>query len=67
MKKQNIPVKGYHCVQCHTEFIYKMELEDRQIAVCVNPKCPNYALLAIAQEKMPSEKEIEEAKKEWED
>lgn len=43
------------CNMCHEEFEYHVDqyFRGKTINVCVNPKCPNYALLQISAEKMP--------------
>lgn len=46
------------CVQCHNEMGYHIDDETFKnlIFVCTNPKCSNYGLLAVCQEKMPKER-----------
>jgi|JI10StandDraft_1071094.scaffolds.fasta_scaffold1742378_1 hypothetical protein len=53
----NDVIKEGACNMCHK----KMKLmgfglsENVFISVCVNPRCPNYALLQLPAEKMPKE------------
>ena len=55
MKKQTYK-NCLHCVQCGEEFIYKCDLDNTVVSICSNPKCPNYALLAMPLEQMPKDK-----------
>jgi hypothetical protein len=50
------------CNQCHTRLGGSLLLKDDKdvntfIGFCTNPACPSYALLQIAAEQMPAEKE----------
>jgi hypothetical protein len=57
MKKQTFNTKNLHCVQCHREFVYKVDIRQSLVSICHYPDCPNYGLLAMPQEQMPKEKE----------
>lgn len=50
MKKQT----KYTCVQCHRELVMLM-FREGPMYFCNYADCPNYALFAIPQEKMPEE------------
>ena len=45
------------CVQCGNKMIFRGEFINGlgTPRVCDNPKCPNYALLALSVDEMPSE------------
>lgn len=38
------------CVQCQEEMPYATDVQEKQVAVCLNAKCPNFGLLALSLE-----------------
>jgi len=59
MKKQTYNTENLHCVQCHRELKYKVDLDQSVISICHYPDCPNYGLLAMPQEQMPKSNKLE--------
>ena len=45
-------IENYHCVQCGEEIKYATDVQNKQVTVCNNPKCPNYGLLQLGKEMM---------------
>ena len=58
MKKQTYNTSNLHCVQCHRRLVYKVDLGDSVVSICHRPDCPNYGLLALPQELMPTEEDL---------
>lgn len=55
MKQLELKYTPGTCVQCGTKFTHHTDLGEKVVSVCINPACPNFALLAISIENMPKE------------
>ncbi len=56
MKKQTYDTSSLHCVQCHRELEYKVDIADSLVSICFQPDCPNFSLLQIPLEQTPRAK-----------